>query len=40
MAYPGIVMSDDAAIFKVMRVVGQHAGMIALHAETGTIRIT
>lgn len=37
MAYPGTVMSDDAAIFQAMRLVGQHGGMVALHAENGTI---
>lgn len=37
MAYPGTVMSDDAAIFQAMRMVGQHGGMVALHAENGTI---
>ncbi|MFP3386355.1 hypothetical protein R0J92_23215, partial [Tritonibacter sp. SIMBA_163] len=37
MAYPGVVMSDDAAIFKAMRMVGQHGGMIALHAENGLV---
>ena len=37
MAYPGTVMSDDATIFQAMRMVGQHGGMIALHAENGTI---
>lgn len=37
MAYPGSVMSDDAAIFQAMRMVGQHGGMIALHAENGTV---
>jgi len=37
MAYPGTVMSDDAAIFRAMRMVGQHGGMIALHAENGTV---
>ncbi|ACA95335.1 MULTISPECIES: dihydropyrimidinase [Burkholderia cepacia complex] len=37
MAYPGTVMSDDAAIFQAMRMVGQHGGMIALHAENGTV---
>jgi dihydropyrimidinase len=30
-------MVDDAAIFQAMRMVGQHGGMIALHAENGTI---
>lgn len=37
MAYPGSVMVDDAAIFRAMRMVGQHGGMIALHAENGTV---
>ncbi len=37
MAYPGVVMSDDAAIFRAMRMVGQHGGMIALHAENGLV---
>ena len=37
MAYPGTVMVDDAAIFQAMRMVGQHGGMIALHAENGNI---
>jgi dihydropyrimidinase len=37
MAYPGKLMSDDAAIFRAMRSVGQHGGMIALHAENGTV---
>jgi len=37
MAYPGVVMVDDAAIFKAMRMVGQHGGLICLHAENGTV---
>lgn len=37
MAYPNSVMVDDAAIFRAMRMVGQHGGMVALHAENGTI---
>ncbi len=37
MAYPISVMVDDAAIFRAMRMVGQHGGMVALHAENGTI---
>ncbi|NPC55970.1 dihydropyrimidinase [Caenimonas soli] len=37
MAYPGTVMVDDAAIFQAMRMVGEHGGMIALHAENGTV---
>lgn len=37
MAYPDTVMSDDASIFRAMRMVGQHGGMIALHAENGNV---
>lgn len=37
MAYPGVVMADDAAIFRAMRLVGQHGGMITLHAENGLV---
>lgn len=37
MAYPGVLMVDDAAIFKTMRRVGNHGGMVNLHAENGGI---
>ena len=37
MAYPGIMMADDAAIFRMLRQVGADGGMIALHAENGTV---
>ena len=37
MAYPGVVMVDDAAIFRAMRLVGQHGGMVTLHAENGLV---
>jgi dihydropyrimidinase len=37
MAYPGMMMSDDAAIFRMLRQVGSDGGMIALHAENGTV---
>jgi dihydropyrimidinase len=37
MAYPGVVMVDDAGIFQAMRMVGQHGGIIALHAENGLV---
>ncbi|GAA5232717.1 dihydropyrimidinase [Verticiella sediminum] len=37
MAYPGSVMVDDAAIFQAMRMVGQHGGMVCLHAENGNV---
>lgn len=37
MAYPGVLMVDDAAIFKTMRQVGGHGGMVNLHAENGVV---
>jgi dihydropyrimidinase len=37
MAYPGVLMVDDAAIFKTMRKVGGLGGMVNLHAENGAV---
>jgi dihydropyrimidinase len=37
MAYPGVVMSDDASIFRMLRQVGADGGMVALHAENGNV---
>jgi len=37
MAYPDTVMVDDASIFRAMRLVGEHGGMVALHAENGNV---
>ncbi|MEB3213948.1 MAG: dihydropyrimidinase [Leptolyngbyaceae bacterium] len=37
MAYPGVLMVDDAAIFKTMRKAGSHGGMVNLHAENGSV---
>ncbi|NEP18635.1 MAG: dihydropyrimidinase [Leptolyngbya sp. SIO4C1] len=37
MAYPGVVMVDDAAIYRTMRKVGDHGGMVNLHAENGIV---
>jgi dihydropyrimidinase len=37
MAYPGVLMVDDAAIFRAMRKVGSHGGMVNLHAENGGV---
>lgn len=37
MAYPGVVMVDDAAIYRTMRKVGDHGGMVNLHAENGVV---
>lgn len=36
-AYPGVLMVDDGSLFKVMRVAGQHGGMICVHAENGPV---
>ena len=32
MAYPGVMMADDASIFRMLRQVGADGGMVALHA--------
>lgn len=37
MAYPGVLMVDDAAIYRTMRAVGDHGGMVNLHAENGVV---
>ena len=37
MAYPGVLMVDDAAIYRTMRTVGDHGGMVNLHAENGIV---
>ena len=37
MAYPGVMMVDDAAIYKIMRKVGNHGGMVNVHAENGIV---
>lgn len=37
MAYPGVLMVDDGDIFRAMRTVGSHGGMVSLHAENGTV---
>lgn len=37
MAYPDILMVDDAAIFRTMRTVGNQGGMVNLHAENGAV---
>jgi dihydropyrimidinase len=36
-AYPGVLMVDDGSLFKAMRVVGNHGGMICVHAENGPV---
>src|SRR5271168_4829363 len=35
MAYPGVFMLDDAAIFRAMLQAAKHGGMICMHAENG-----
>ena len=37
MAYPDVLMVDDAAIYRTMRKVGNHGGMVNLHAENGIV---
>lgn len=37
MAYPGVLMVDDADIYRTMRKVGDHGGMVSLHAENGVV---
>lgn len=37
MAYPGVMMVDDAAIYKIMRKVGDQGGMVNVHAENGIV---
>ena len=35
MAYPGVLMVDDATIFKAMKTAGRRGGLICMHAENG-----
>jgi dihydropyrimidinase len=37
MAYPGVLMVDDGALFRAMRIAGAHGGMICVHAENGAV---
>lgn len=37
MAYPGVLYSDDATIFRAMRQAGQDGTMICMHAENGIV---
>ncbi|MDA0679708.1 MAG: dihydropyrimidinase [Proteobacteria bacterium] len=37
MAYPDVLMVDDADIYRTMRKLGDHGGMVNLHAENGVI---
>ena len=35
MAYPGVLMVDDATIFRAMSQAAKHGGLICMHAENG-----
>jgi len=37
MAYPGVLMLDDGALFKAMRLAGANGGMTCVHAENGAV---
>jgi dihydropyrimidinase len=37
MAYPDLLMVDDADIYHTMRKLGDHGGMVNLHAENGVV---
>jgi dihydropyrimidinase len=37
MAYPGVLMLDDGALFKAMRLAGRHGAIICVHAENGQV---
>src|SRR2546421_2485760 len=36
-AYPGVLMVDDGALFRAMRIAGAQGGMICVHAENGPV---
>ena len=37
MAYPGVLLVDDATIFRAMTIAGDHGGLICMHAENGVV---
>jgi dihydropyrimidinase len=37
MAYPGVLMVDDGALFKAMRIAGGNGAMTCVHAENGAV---
>lgn len=37
MAYPGVLMVDDATIFKAMRQTAQNGALVCMHAENGSV---
>jgi dihydropyrimidinase len=36
MAYPGVLMLDDASIFKALRTTAKNGGLVCMHAENGS----
>jgi len=37
MAYPGVLLVDDATIFRAMSFAGENGGLICMHAENGIV---
>ncbi len=37
MAYPGVLLSDDGAIFRAMRKAGEDGTLVCMHAENGIV---
>ena len=37
MAYPGVLLSDDATIFRAMRKAGEDGTLVCMHAENGVV---
>jgi len=37
MAYPGVLMVDDATIFRAMKKTGENGALVCMHAENGSV---
>ncbi|HMO22738.1 MAG TPA: dihydropyrimidinase, partial [Candidatus Melainabacteria bacterium] len=37
MAYPGVLLSDDATIYRAMCTAGEEGGLVCMHAENGIV---
>lgn len=37
MAYPGVLLVDDATIFRAMRLAADHSALVCMHAENGVV---
>ncbi len=37
MAYPGVLLSDDATIYRAMAAAGEEGGLVCMHAENGIV---